>query len=91
MGRLSSVRDWGEQSGNDEDCEHVFNFETPSSSAPWEQEFVQYTELALTRSLECLKQMPLLKILFLKFNTGLPSSAEVERVFSVGVIIAAKL
>ncbi|XP_042144251.1 uncharacterized protein LOC121832865 isoform X2 [Ixodes scapularis] len=82
----------GEQTDEDEeDCEHFFTFETSSSSASWEQEFVQYTELAATRSLDCLKHLPLLKSVFLKFNTGLPSSAAAERVYSIRGTIAIKL
>ena len=50
-----------------------------------ESEAVEYFKNAKT--LECLSRYPKIKQLFLKYNVTIPSSAPVERLFSVGSLV----
>ena len=50
-----------------------------------ESEAVEYFKNAKT--LECLSRYPKIKQLFLKYNVTIPSSALVERLFSVGSLV----
>jgi len=43
--------------------------------------------LSDAKTLECLHKYPTIKKLFLKYNTMLPSSAPVERLFSMGNLV----
>ncbi|XP_022161582.1 uncharacterized protein LOC111027499 [Myzus persicae] len=47
-------------------------------------EINHYFRTSPTKNLDCLQSLPILKKVFIKYNTPLPSSASVERVFSVG-------
>lgn len=65
--------------------EGFFTFETGFS----QQASTAQSELELyladeRKSLDTLHKFPLVKEVFLKFNTGIPSSAPVERLFSLG-------
>ena len=43
--------------------------------------------LSTAKDLDCLHKYPIIKSLFLKYNTTLPSSAPVERLFSLGSMV----
>ncbi|XP_050547892.1 uncharacterized protein LOC126909503 [Daktulosphaira vitifoliae] len=47
-------------------------------------EIDQYLGVSPNKNLECLNSLPTVKSVFRKYNTPLPSSASVERVFSIG-------
>ncbi|XP_025192770.1 uncharacterized protein LOC112592842 [Melanaphis sacchari] len=47
-------------------------------------EIDRFLGTSTTKTLECLHSLPTIKRVFVKYNTPLPSSASVERVFSVG-------
>ena len=69
---------------SDDADEEFFSFD---NSTPTQHSVDQELELYLSddsKHLDCLQKFPLVKELFLKFNTGLPSSAPVERLFSAG-------
>lgn len=55
-----------------------------------ETELGDFLKRSPTKKLETLNSTPTLKKVFIKYNTPLPSSAPVERVFSVGGAILSK-
>jgi len=55
-----------------------------------ETESGDFLKRSPTKKLETLNLTPTLKEVFIKYNTPLPSSAPVERVFSVGGAILSK-
>lgn len=73
--------------GDPEDDENFFTFETTQmTSSSAEEEMQRYLQDP-DKSLASLKMYPMIRDLFLKYNTTLPSSAPVERLFSQGGLI----
>lgn len=71
--------------GDPEDDENFFTFETTQMTSSSAEEEVHLQDP--DKSLASLKMYPMIRDLFLKYNTTLPSSAPVERLFSqVGLI-----
>ena len=56
----------------------------PNAKEPALIEIARFTEEKITENLNVLSSFPLIKNLFVSINTGLPSSAAVERLFSLG-------
>lgn len=50
----------------------------------------RYYNTVYTEDLKILNSLPMMKQMFVKFNTSLPSSASVERLFSVAGDICTK-
>lgn len=80
---------------NVEDGESFFHW-TSSQNPPEitcvENEINMYLSKSPQKDLSCFKNdnLPILKKVFIKFNTPLPSSAPIERVFSVGGAVLTK-
>lgn len=55
-----------------------------------ENEILNYFSKSPTKNLTSLNDTPLIKKVFLKYNTPLPSSAPIERIFSVGSAVLTK-
>lgn len=80
-----SVKDTaeGEEAPEEED---FFCFERQNSYSSAEQDLEQFLQ-SNSADLQMLNGFPVFKTLFIKYNTGLPTSASVETVFSVGNIV----
>jgi len=55
-----------------------------------ENEILNYFSKSPTKNLTSLDDTPIIKKVFLKYNTPLPSSAPIERIFSVGSAVLTK-
>ncbi|XP_030057344.1 zinc finger BED domain-containing protein 4 [Microcaecilia unicolor] len=92
MIQLSATQDETEKTTESavvlDDQEDFFSFGSSNSgNVDYVGSVLQQLELYLCssdKSLDCLKTFPLVKEVFIKHNTAIPSSAPVERLFSVG-------
>jgi len=75
-----------------DDANNFFNWSENKSKVDLslEQEITRYLSKSPTKNLNILNEMPTVKKVFLKFNTPLPSSAAVERIFSIGSAVLSK-
>lgn len=75
-----------------DDANNFFNWSENKSKVDLslEQEITRYLSKSPTKNLNILNEMPTVKKVFLKFNTPLPSSAAVERIFSIGGAVLSK-
>jgi hypothetical protein len=75
-----------------DDANNYFNWSENKSKVDLslEQEITRYLSKSPTKNLNILNEMPTVKKVFLKFNTPLPSSAAVERIFSIGGAVLSK-
>ena len=84
---LTEVDD-SSSSGTHEKKSDFYEFDTDDdeiTADDVESETVEYFKNAKT--LECLSKYPKIKQLFLKYNATIPSSAPVERLFSLGSLV----
>ena len=84
-----AVQSRAEQGGENQKKDHFYDFpsddESSTSTDTVEVEAANY--LSTAKDLDCLHRYPIIKSLFLKYNTTLPSSAPVERLFSLGSMV----
>ena len=84
-----AVQNRAEQGGENKRKDHFYDFpsddESSTSTDTVEVEAANY--LSTAKDLDCLHRYPIIKSLFLKYNTTLPSSAPVERLFSLGSMV----
>ena len=78
-----------EHGGPNQRKDHFYDFpsddESMTSTDTVEVEAADY--LSTAKELDCLHSHPIIKSLFLIYNTTLPSSAPVERLFSLGNMV----
>lgn len=69
-----------------EEDDELFDFKKPTAARnncqQWENEVEQYLTYS-TGQIKCLHSYPLIKDLFIQYNTALPSSAATEKTFSI--------
>lgn len=61
-----------------------------NSNNSTEKEIFKYFFKSSTTNLDSLDENPLIKKVFIKYNTPLPSSASIEHIFSVGSAVMTK-
>lgn len=72
-------------SGGEDESDFFSFIEDKENSNPMETEIADYLKSGV--EIETLNKFPTIKALFLRFNTPTPSSAPVERLFSLGSLV----
>jgi len=80
------------ESSDSDNASNFFDWSKNKSklTLPLEQEISNFLTKSPTKNLGSLTETPTIRKVFVKFNTPLPSSAAVERVFSVGSAVLTK-
>lgn len=71
----------------EDDDDNFFSFQSPQVTTSTVEDEVQRYLQDSEKTLASLKAYPVIRALFLKYNTTLPSSASVERLFSQGGLV----
>jgi len=92
VGELNNEKPSSSDSDQDDKNDSFFSWASKkkSQNVIIENEMADFLNKSPTKKIIVLNNTPILKKVFIKYNTPLPSSAPIERVFSIGACVLTK-